>query len=347
MIDAFATVPNYLQHLAPIWLALPEEERGAFWTAGSLADMPNVEGIPHRRVGYPPSGTQLTLVAGYMDEKAARHRPTVYVEHGAGQTYPGDPLAADHPAYNGTSDHDRTVLFLCPNAVVAKRWTDRYPSAYAAAVGCPKLDYWHQRILATGGVAPPAGDRKPTVAFTFHADNRIIPETMPAWKHYRFELPRILRTLRSQGYEVIGHGHPRLWSHLEPWWQSINVEPVADLGEVFARADLLCGDNTSALPEFASLGKPVLWMNAPWYRRGVNHGGRFWEWPQGQVSVDEPAELLDAIPLALRDTKGAREARRRMVASIYGACDGKATERAVTAILVVAQARAAGQRESP
>jgi glycosyltransferase involved in cell wall biosynthesis len=90
--------------------------------------------------------------------------------------------------------------------------------------------------------------------------------------------------------------------------------------------------NTSALPEFASLGKPVVWMNAPWYRRGMNHGGRFWEWPAGQVQVDAPTELAAAVEAALEDPPAVAEARAAMLAKVYVATDGKATERAVAAI---------------
>ncbi|MGH9093845.1 MAG: CDP-glycerol glycerophosphotransferase family protein [Acidimicrobiales bacterium] len=326
MIDVFTSQPHYIAHLAGIWAALPAESRGRFYVAGRVADQPNVWGVDGWRIGYPTPGPTPTLVAGYCDE-VSLGRPVIYLEHGAGQTYPGDPRAADHPAYNGTPGHERVALFLCPNDTVACRWRRRYPQTPAVAVGSPKMDAWHKD--------PGAGRRgaqTPTAAIAFHSDNRICPETVTAFRHYESGLAAAVAELRAAGWGIVGHGHPRLWATMDPFWRSIGVEPVEDFGEVLARAHILAADNTSVLPEFASTGRPVVWMNAPWYRRNVHHGGRFWEWPAGQVTVDAPEELAAAIVDGHSDTDAARAARAAMVEAVYMAADGMATRRAVAAI---------------
>ena len=97
------------------------------------------------------------------------------------------------------------------------------------------------------------------------------------------------------------------------------------------RADLLVGDNTSALYEFASTGRPVVVMNAPQYRRDVHHGLRFWDYPPG-LQVDRPEQLADTIARALSDPEPARAVRAAAVAETYAYTDGRAAERAVAAI---------------
>jgi len=115
-------------------------------------------------------------------------------------------------------------------------------------------------------------------------------------------------------------------------WRTRNV-PEATYKDVMERATLLIADNTSMLPEFASTGRPVLFLNSPQYRRDVNHGGRFYEWPEGQVSVDDPADLIAGVHAALEDPQHVQAARSRMVDSVYAHTDGFAAERAADAII--------------
>ena len=51
----------------------------------------------------------------------------------------------------------------------------------------------------------------------------------------------------------------------------------------------------------------------------MQHGGRFWTWPHGQVTCDEPTDLAGAIVEALSDDFHTVAARRSMVDSIYPA----------------------------
>lgn len=204
-----------------------------------------------------------------------------------------------------------------------------------------------------------ASTPRPVVAFAFHWDgSNIVPEAGNAWPTFGPHL----HTLTDR-YEVLGHGHPRIFRSLRPHYERMGVEPVADWREVFSRADLLAVDNSSIGPEFAATGKPVLWLNAPHYRRDVWHGGRFWEWPTVQVQCDEPAYLGECVDAALHDGPSVASAREAMVASIYAFRDGLASVRAADAIRSVVDAprvvarrnrdpfsprrRAVGARRSP
>jgi len=130
---------------------------------------------------------------------------------------------------------------------------------------------------------------------------------------------------------VLGHGHPRLWSRIARRWQSLGVEPVRELAEVLERADVLVADNTSAMFEFASLGRPVVVLNAPWYRRDVEHGLRFWSHVPG-VQVDHRGLLVPAVDEALRNPDATAAQRAAATRAAYAHTDGMAAARAAQAI---------------
>lgn len=306
MIDAYASLRHYAEHLQPVWDALPPEWRGRWCSP----DRPPIDGRP-------------VLVAGWRDAQTVRPAPVVYLEHGAGQSYDGDPAGRANGSYSGGAGLDHAALFLCPNVQVADRWNDAYPEAPAAVVGCPRLDRWHRapRGIPRGG--------PPTVAVTFHWECRLVPETRSALGHYVRALPHLAA---MPDWQVLGHGHPRMWGRLRREWRRLGVAHTPDLADVLDRADLLVGDNTSALYEFASLGRPVLVLNAPWYRRDVHHGLRFWRHVPG-LQIDGPEQLVWGAMTALEDPPELRAVRRAAVAAAYAHTDGHAAERAATAIV--------------
>lgn len=331
VIHGYASLAHYADHIQPILDALSDDLDGDMWSPSSRK--------PWGRSWGPetPSGG-LWVVAGYADAVRLRGRPLVYVEHGAGQTYPGDMRSAGHGAFSGGDGLDHVRLFVCPSETVADRWRARYPDAAVAVVGCPKMDQWlgftDRRLLSPRILDHPVGSKRgPVVAWTFHHENAQIPEQQSARTQYRHMIPAVRDAVADGGGILLGHGHPRNWENLRAMWRRYDVPCTAELGEVFDRADLLLVDNSSAGPEFASLGRPVVWLNAPWYRRDVDHGGRFWAWPQGQVQVDHPDDLVDAVRLALTDPPEIRTARERMVESIYAYTDGRSAERAAEAVV--------------
>lgn len=181
-------------------------------------------------------------------------------------------------------------------------------------------------------VATFPGSSVPTVAVTFHADLAVCPETHSAWRYYDPHLPRLVRDPR---FRVVGHGHPRLWPTVRRRWEELGVDQWPDVDQVLSEADVLVVDNSSVAFEFAAIGKPVVLLNIPSYRREVESGGRFWTSPPG-IQCDHPSELADTICRALTDPPAHRAIRARAVEWAYGGpITGDASERAAAAIMEV------------
>lgn len=239
-----------------------------------------------------PAGGDVALVASHSDLVAARrkrYRRFVLAQHGAGQSY-----SSDHCCYPGGRDHADVGLFLTPNEHSADRWRRAYPQTPVAAVGCPKLDTLPERRFGPG----------PVVAVAFHFDLYLTPETQSALTWYRPALRELART-----FTVIGTGHPRR-RDLARIYGKLGIEFVPDFAEVCRRADVLAFDNTSVGYEFAATGRPVVVMDAPWYRPDAAHGLRFWEAADVGVRVSVPDALTPAIARALElrvDDVGRRE----------------------------------------
>jgi hypothetical protein len=270
----------------------------------------------------PPFGAHV-LVAGGSDIETLAGRRMIHIEHGAGQSYDGDPEAAGQRGYPGGDGYETVVLFICPNDKVVEKWRSKYPDTPAVAVGCPMLDRWHTN--------PPAPER-PRVALTFHWPSTFCPEAGTAWAVYQRPIAeRLVPLALEHGWSIVGHEHPRWQGQLMTSWKTLGI-PTVNYDTVMDTATLLVADNTSFLPEFASTGRPVLWLNSPEWRRDVHHGGRFWEWPEGQIVCEHPRDLATAVANAMLDPLAVHAARDRMVESIYLATDGKAAARAADAI---------------
>lgn len=320
LIDCFASLPHYRDHLLPIWRELDRRGlAGEFFTAKTELGGAQITGRQAQRTDRP------MMCASYSDAVKWQSRPVIYVEHGAGQTYLTDKDSQGLSGYSGGDRLENVALFIGPSQTVADRWLARYPGCTAVAVGCPRLDRWHQEI---GRKVPTI----PTVAITFHWDVSVIPETRWARPHYQDRFGELRDAIEGRGWRLLGHGHPREQRAMAEFYGRHGVQWVPDLATVFDTADLLIADNTSALPEFCSLGRPVIWLSAPWYRRDVEHGARFWSWPRGQCQANDMDELLAVLDRAMEDPPEVRAARQTMVDSIYLACDGKAAVRAVDAI---------------
>lgn len=278
----------------------------------------------------PPPGWEpdVVIVAGFADLQAIqRWRPAkiVHLEHGAGQTYEG----ITSPSYAGGKHRllGTVDLFLTAGEHGAARWRDTYPDIPAVPVGAPKLDRHHRA---------PHGDG---IVFTRHWDCRLVPETRSAVDHYRRALPDVIARLKADGHRVYGHTHPRCPQGMRRWWEQWGAEVLADETEVFAHGGMLVADNTSMIYEFAALDRPTVCLNAPWYRRDVHHGMRFWDLIPGP-QVNEPDGLHDAISAAFLPQWG--DTRRDVSTVVYGAPVGSAGEIAAEAIRVALGGDGAG-----
>lgn len=261
---------------------------------------------------------------GDQEVTAVRTSTGTLIAEGFASHNSGDPASAGHRGYAGGAGYERCILFLCPNETVADRWKASYPDIPAEVVGCPMLDQWH---------ADPPRPIKPRIAMTFHWPSFLVTEAGTAWGVYqRYIAEQLIPLALREGWSLVGHEHPRWQGGLRDSWKQMGVPFIRDYDTIMDTATLLVADNTSMLPEFASTGRPVLWLNSPEWRRDVDHGGRFWQWPEGQVVCDEPAKLAQAVQDAMLDGPLVQAARQKMVDSVYAYTDGKASERAADAI---------------
>lgn len=309
-VDAYCSLAGYADHLRPVLQALPDDRRGHLYADRNLRrELPDA--ILN---GYAPNSDAPLLVAGFQDLVKST-RPKVFVSHGAGQTYAG----LDSASYDGGPGRDMAGLFLCPNERSLQRNLDRYPGASGCAVGCPKVDRWMD--------VPGPGDG--TIAVTFHWPCTAAPPesgwAFQSWRGLIGELAKVRR--------VVGHGHPRARYLLENYWAAIGVEAVWDPEELLGRADVLIFDNTSLGYEWAAAGRPVVAINDADWRPEIRHGLRFWDqipgpnvWPRDGLDG-----LLEAVDKAGMDEWGDR--RREVAEGVYGALDGRASERAAAAVL--------------
>lgn len=317
-IDCYATQPHYIDHLAPVYQALGHM-RGRFYVAAGLRDHAKARGI--QATPQLPSGSRRVLVAGHQDLRALEPAATaVLMEHGAGQTYTG----VNHPSYAGARGVAKRVeMFLAPNQHCADAHRQAAPKARIEVIGCPKLDRW-----LTQPVKPRSNP--PIVAVSFHWDARhIAPEAGSTWPYYRDVLAAVARDHR---WQLIGHGHPRIMDQIGPVYQRFGIPVERDFERVLEIADCYVTDNSSSLFEFAATDRPVVVLNAPWYRRNVDHGLRFWECAEIGVNCDTPDALANAIQSALEDTSEQQAKRKQAIDLVYPVNDGTASARAARAV---------------
>lgn len=282
MIVTITTRQQYADHLAPI-LALLD------------LDVP---------------GPDIALVASHLDLVAARRRFTRFIlaQHGAGQSYGGDPRAARIDSYPGGDDNGDVGLFLAPNEHAANRWRTRYPSAAVRVVGSPRLEALPAREQSPATRTIQAAGDSQTICISFHWQGRTCAEAHSAYGEYA----PVLKDL-SRRFDLIGHCHP-LRRDVPKFWRSIGVEYVPSFDDVCRRADLYVCDNSSTIFEFASTGRPVVLLNSKRYRRNVDHGLRFWDAAGVGLQIDRPEDLADGIIDALEhDDPDAREAALSLV----------------------------------
>jgi hypothetical protein len=299
-IDFLASERHFVDHIFPVYTALPAEVRGNF-TIGSV----------------PPNPERLTVVSSFGDYKKAQG-PIIYIEHGVGFSF-----GNGHTSYAGSPDRERVVLFLSVNEQVDGLNRAAHPTKKHAIVGSPKLDAWVAR-------GPKGRVGRPTVAFSFHWDCRVVPETRSAFPVYSDEIQRMLRFPGKLQWDVVGHGHPRLWPSIEKFWRRNKVRGLKEFNDVVTVSDVYVADATSTIYEFAALNRPVVVLNAPYYRRNVDHGLRFWRNIPG-IQVDDPRDLKAAIDEAVfRDTF---EKERKAITEIVYPHLGESSARAAQAIL--------------
>jgi hypothetical protein len=320
-LDFFARRAHYLDHLAPVWNALPAAWRGTFHIAQELEPYARQElQEPQLEIfeGGIPSGDNPILTAAYGDlNKVIRNpdRKIITIEHGVTQGF----RTASYP--NGTiGNRDQVDLALLPNEYVAKHFRAARQTR-CEVVGTPKMDPWFYPPFFDPDRSLYAqfykfsSEHKPLIAIAFHwgSRNEDPPESGSAWEYYRAELPKL-----AKHYNLLGHSHPLATSEHREVFERAGIDWVGDFREVLRRADVYVNDLSSTMYEFLLTGRPVVVLNAPWFRRDVQWGIRFWDYSDVGITVESPGELFGAIDQTLREYGAiCAEARRRAVADLY------------------------------
>lgn len=318
-IDSYASWAHYWWHATPIWRALPDDLRGVAYAPRDVINQcPNadlVEGLPDRRSSDP------VLVAGFADAHTVRPRPTILVNHGAGQSYKATKAPA---SFSGGPGRERVLLHLEPGPLAARA------SAAAghtyAEVGMAAMDPWHHtRPIPQRGL----------IAIALHHNGRGAPEQMSAFTHFE---PGF-KALATDGLDVVGHGHPRGWERTQNRWRQLGIPAEPSLIRVLDEAALLITDISSAGPMFASTGRPVVWISAPWHTAAPESGGRFHHWTRTvdpvRGHVTDPEELADIVRHHLFHPSRLVAAQQPIVDDVFAYTDGQAAQRAAAEIVKV------------
>lgn len=291
-VQVLANESHFADHLLPVFRQLPAEARGTF--TNNPADLdPKTPAV----------------VASWGSYKQAlkvldRSTPVIFFEHGAGFTYETE---KPHPSYAGGPGRERVNLFLNVNRFAHDKNAAAYPNTPGHIIGSPKLDG-----LATIQKQP-AQDARAVVAYSWHWECKVAPETRTAFPHYKHKLGTV-NALHRHEWKPLGHAHPRAWRWVEPSYRRWRWDTARHFEDVVAAADVYVCDTSSTIYEMAALGRPVILLNAPWYRRHVSHGLRFWDHLPGPM-VDNADQLAAAVSSALNaDTWApAREEITRLV----------------------------------
>lgn len=336
MIDFYASWPQYIDHLAPIWNEckrrkiagrfLLDQGHPALQTYAinrGIAPLDLVGSINSQSKYILASGTiDLRTLAGLrIDEPVPdgrmggewNGRKIAYIEHGVGLSF-----CCGFAGYPGGHDaRDIPDLFLMPNERAGHLDRESHPNTNVVVCGSPKMDAYAGHIW----------DRHcpPVIGYATHFDDTTIPEARSSFPFYKESLQNL-----AEQFNVIAHTHPCSPESVWQEFEEIGLETERDMPTLFDRVDLLVCDVGSAPYEFAATNRPVVICNCPLYRKDISHGLRFWEDIPG-VQVDEPNTLTDAVKYALDDPGPIRRARRDIIESIYP-YRGESTKRAVDAL---------------
>lgn len=306
-IDFLASHRHYGDHMEPIAEALKEQGVEVRWFT-SWREMPrdNVVGI--------------CCATGDLNGLQKRGRRSIFCEHGAGQTY-----SNTHSSYAGGRNRRNVLAFLNPGPHVTEANKRPYPLTKQFEIGCPKLDKW-------AGYKPEPNGQRPLVVVSFHWDCKVAPETRSAFNEYSKILPTLLD---AQEYRFALHSHPRQKALVKEFASKNGIPFIEHFDEVMERAHIYCIDNSSTLFEFAATDRPVVVINSKHYRRGINHGLRFWDLADIGVNCDRPDDLHVSILDAIADRLTQRQARWKAVSKVYTVPLGQATQAATDAIIEI------------
>lgn len=300
---AYITQRHHWQHTLPVWNALSPSLRGQVYVGHDPAMRAYVASTGHEpSLGIPPPSDTPVLVASGNELVAVKR--AILLDHGVGQSYVG----CDHVSWAGGSGRENVVLFIVANEIAAAANRARYPQIPNAIVGSPHVEALRK--------LPPYPLDVPRVAISTHWDcNNLVPELRSGWAWFEDAYEQLCRA-NPDGYVL--HGHPRAQDRLEWKAREWGVEFVSDFAALTQRAWCYVTDNSSTLYEWAALGRPVVVVSPPWYRREVEHGLRFWRMSRPGPEVADPTELEAAISLSIADPSPQFLRRQWLVHKLFG-----------------------------
>ena len=351
-IDLLAHERHFFDHLMPMFMALDPKYRGHVITRDALvghvssllngADVQVRSYASRSHVGSLLKGSKNLVLCGASGDLAAAFkvgRRAVFTQHGAGQSF-----TKKSPSYAGYPHHKNVEMFLHPGPSPAGKDAAIYGDDHVRVIGCPKMDPWHTGDLQH----EPAENGLPSIVFSSHWDCRVVGETRSAFWHM---LPGLqaLAKLNGKEWNVYGHGHPRALHQFRGEYEKRGVQVIKKFQDVLRVGDLYIMDHMSTLYEFASAGpagygRPVVVMNCPYFRKGVNHGLRFWDAAHVGINIWKPQDMVDTVRRALQDPSDVAEARQEALGMVYSYMDGMAAQRAAEAITEAIQRHGKGAR---
>ena len=330
--DFFARRTHFVDHLAPIWNELNgHKEKGIFYVPRYLYEYARdrglkVQAIPPRAgrkdINVRPPGNGPLVACAYNDMEQGylsyAQRPLILMEHGVG-------LSFGHPGYGGGIGlRKRVCLFLAPNQNIYNKTSGVFPEAPQVIIGTPKMDAY-QPVM-------PVKKENPVIGISFHWNGKhVCPEAGNALDHYLEILPEL-----AARFTLVGHGHPKIIDKLIPIYQNCGITTIErDFSKVLEMCDIYINDASSTLYEFSCTGKPVIILNAPWFRRDVHHGIRFWQYTDIGVNVDDPVQLVPAVKKTIAHPAQFYKQRLKMVEDLYPyiGCSAKRAAQAITTFL--------------
>lgn len=178
--------------------------------------------------------------------------------------------------------------------------------------GWPKLDYFFSQLPES---IPPV---KPKPIILYHST------FSPSWSAAETLYPEVKRLSQTGEWKWVVTLHPKMNPDTRAKFRALESEHLEfsdtdNILELFADADVMCSDTSSALSEFLLTGKPVVTFKNR--RPG----------PQ-LIDIDKVEDFEPAIRKALSRPKELMSEIERFGAEIHPARDGKSAERILIAI---------------
>jgi len=324
-IDFLARQEHFVDHLLPVWKALPSKKRGVFYCHIAIGEYASKKGLSYfplvpeylgqLHVKVPGDNPIVTCAYGdFLD--AYRSNPDrifMLSEHGVGLAF------GENAGYaGGLGRRNKVDCFMSSSRYVAEKNLATF-NAPVYIVGVPKMDKYKEsqfkNWMRTGSFSVQQMKESPVVCLSFHWNgSHISPEAGNAFALYG--RPEVLELLKSK-FNIIGHCHPKEREIIKPAFEKAGIPFVDSFDEVLEQADIYCNDCSSTMYEFCVTGKPVVVMNAPWFRKDVHHGLRFWDYSDVGKNVNNPKQLVQAIEEAIQDPNKYRKQREQAVQDLY------------------------------